>query len=676
MNRFILLSGLIILVFLASLSLAGIPKLINYQGMLTGSDGKTPVPDENYNLTFKIYGSLAGTDSLWREYHPNVPVTNGLFNIILGSITTLNLAFDTDYWLGVKVGTDSELSPRIRLTSVAYAYRAQKADTANYAQAGGSGDNDWAVNTTDGILITGGAWGIARYGNTLYGNADSTHVNLGVACITGHSGFNYKYCTVGGGLQNTASADYATVAGGALNTANNFCGTVGGGGNNTASGSEATVGGGMLNTASGFESTVGGGGNDTSKAFYAGVFSGYSNLAGDGTGDTAAFVGGGYDNAATAKYTTVSGGKQNTATNEGATVGGGYNNTAGPGGATTVGGGMDNTAASNLATVGGGSGNTAGSALSTVGGGEDNSAMANYATVGGGVNNTASGEKSTVGGGNRNTASYPGATVAGGDSNSATQGGATVGGGYNNHATAWRSTVAGGAENNAVSDFSTIGGGYGNKAGKGTSWHASTVCGGWANINEGEYSVIPGGRSDTLTSGAPYSMAFGYGVYVADSSRIVFFDSTSPGRLGINRYDRDGGINYPIHVGTSTANGNGAYLSFDGQWHDASSKTFKTDFQPLDGEKILTEISNLPLESWRYKGTPGRHIGPYAEDFVQAFDVGTVREDGTHENKYLAPSDVAGVALLGVKELARQNQELKQIIEELRQRIAELEKTK
>jgi hypothetical protein len=133
MNRFIFILGLIILVFLASLSLAGIPKMINYQGMLTKSDGKTPVDDGNYNLTFKIYGSLAGTDSLWREYHPNVPVTNGLFNIILGSITTLNLAFNTDYWLGIRVGSDPELSPRIRLTSVGYAYRAVNADTASVA---------------------------------------------------------------------------------------------------------------------------------------------------------------------------------------------------------------------------------------------------------------------------------------------------------------------------------------------------------------------------------------------------------------------------------------------------------------------------------------------------------------------------------------------------------------
>jgi parallel beta-helix repeat protein len=42
----------------------------------------------------------------------------------------INLPFDATYWLGIKVGTDPELSPRITLTSVGYAYRAQTADTA------------------------------------------------------------------------------------------------------------------------------------------------------------------------------------------------------------------------------------------------------------------------------------------------------------------------------------------------------------------------------------------------------------------------------------------------------------------------------------------------------------------------------------------------------------------
>jgi hypothetical protein len=153
MNRIMFISVLIILVFLASLCEAGIPKLINYQGMLTQSDGTTPVPNGNYNLTFKIYGSLSGTDSLWREYHSNVSVTNGLFNVILGSVTTLNLAFNTDYWLGIRVGNDPELSPRIRLTSVGYAYRASVADSAVASPPPSTGGG-WTDDGTNVRLTT------------------------------------------------------------------------------------------------------------------------------------------------------------------------------------------------------------------------------------------------------------------------------------------------------------------------------------------------------------------------------------------------------------------------------------------------------------------------------------------------------------------------------------------
>jgi hypothetical protein len=130
MNRFIFISVLIILVSLASLSLAGIPKMINYQGMLTGPDGKTPVNNGNYAILFSIYNTSSGGSSLWSHTY-NVSVTNGLFNAILGdSSAPINLPFDTTYWLGIKVGADLELSPRIRLTSVGYAYRSMVGDSA------------------------------------------------------------------------------------------------------------------------------------------------------------------------------------------------------------------------------------------------------------------------------------------------------------------------------------------------------------------------------------------------------------------------------------------------------------------------------------------------------------------------------------------------------------------
>lgn len=175
-------------------------------------------------------------------------------------------------------------------------------------------------------------------------------------------------------------------------------------------------------------------------------------------------------------------------------------------------------------------------------------------------------------------------------------------------------------------------------------------------------------------------MAFGYNVYVNSSYRVVFFESVHPGRMGINRDDRDGGISHPIHVGTNVSNGNGAYLTSGGAWMGGSSRSFKENFQSLDSRELLAKISDLSVEAWQYRDSDERHIGPVSEDFVEAFDVGTVRSDGNRDNQYLSPGDVAGVALAGVKELvlkneelAQQNQELKKIVEDLKQRINRLE---
>jgi hypothetical protein len=177
--------------------------------------------------------------------------------------------------------------------------------------ATGTGDKDWTfhiTDTADTTLMTGGEWGITRYGNTLYGNADSTHVNLGVASITGKAGYNYKYCTVGGGEDNTASDAHATVGGGRQNIASSQYATVGGGWGNTASANNSTVGGGYGNIASYLYTTVGGG---------------YENTA----GHNYATVGGGIRNKASYLYATVGGGSGNLAHGYYATVGGGSHDT-------------------------------------------------------------------------------------------------------------------------------------------------------------------------------------------------------------------------------------------------------------------------------------------------------------------------------------------------------------
>jgi hypothetical protein len=452
--------------------------------------------------------------------------------------------------------------------------------------------------------------------------------------------------TIGPG--HTSTGTNAFVAG-HYNTVQNFASTVGGGSSNWATEMYSTVSGGDNNNASGIGSTIGGGeGNSASKVY--------------------STVGGGYQNTVDGDSATISGGSRNSATGNNSTIGGGTGNEAsfvgvGPppdplGGWSTVGGGRENRALGDYSTISGGRGNTAAAGwtamyggYSTVAGGQDNHAFAMHSTVSGGQLDFALAPYATVGGGYMNAAGV--GLLANPDSGT----GATVAGRYGNRAAGYYSTISGG-ESNAAS-----------------GWH-STVSGGTNNDNAGSYSAIPGGDNGTLTSNAHHSLVFGRDVYVNAAYRVVFFDSVYSGRLGINRDHRNvGGIAHPIHVGTDGTNGNGAHLTAGGSWQNGSSRSFKEDFQSLSRDELLAKIAGLPVQAWQYKGTDERHIGPVSEDFVDAFDVGVMKEHGLRDNKYLCPGDVAGVALAGVKELIQENQELKQIIDDFRQRIVELEKT-
>jgi hypothetical protein len=109
---------MLLLIFLSGAGLSQIPQTMSYQGVLRDGSGVI-VPNDDYNLTLRIYNTSSGGTALWTEAQ-SVTVTDGIFNVILGSVQPLNLAFDIPYWLGITVGTGSELSPRIQLTSAAY----------------------------------------------------------------------------------------------------------------------------------------------------------------------------------------------------------------------------------------------------------------------------------------------------------------------------------------------------------------------------------------------------------------------------------------------------------------------------------------------------------------------------------------------------------------------------
>ncbi len=124
---------------------AQVPQTLSYQGVLRDSGGP-PVPDDDYLITFKIYDIASGGTALWTEPQ-TLPVSDGILNATLGSVVTLDLAFDVPYWLGISVGGEAELDPRVELTAAPYALRALHADVAQ--------DSDWETSGNTVYRLTG-----------------------------------------------------------------------------------------------------------------------------------------------------------------------------------------------------------------------------------------------------------------------------------------------------------------------------------------------------------------------------------------------------------------------------------------------------------------------------------------------------------------------------------------
>lgn len=552
------------------------------------------------------------------------------------------------------------------------------------------------TNSGSGSTIAGGASNTIVGGSSFIGAGQLNNANGGLSVIGGgiSNDANSSYSVVGGGSDNTADGQYTTIPGGYNNsTSNNYC-SVGGGGGNTAAGDASTISGGYSNSTSGNYSAVGGGTNNKALGQTSFIGGGLNNVV---DGDWSAILGGMGDtitSAATRSYLFGIGSKLTQPSTfmvdmphiRFGTESTGYEFPTSDGSADQV---MTTDGSGQLSWTSSPAGNWTvtdsvlytddywGLARGNAGNvlyGDSANTMVNfgvacttgvspgtrmYNVVSGGYGNKATNNFSTIGGGYKNnTGNAEYQTISGGQENSTSNYNSTVGGGYKNSCNGSMGVIAGGQEN-------FIQGG-----------DAATICGGKSNRNYGDYSVIAGGEGDTISSYADYSLAFGKGVYLDQSYRVAFFDSVAWGKLTLNRDDRTSLPVGAIQAGpiSGGGGGGGAYLSLFGTWTDASSISFKDNITTYDRTDLFRKISSMPVEFWQYRNSDERHIGPMAEDFSAAFDVGIIGEtDGQRENQYLAASDVAGVALAGVKELIQENKELKAIIAQLEERISKIE---
>ncbi|NQU16474.1 MAG: hypothetical protein HQ564_00285 [Candidatus Saganbacteria bacterium] len=154
MKKIIFVLGLIFL--LSTISIAAIPEQISIQGKLLDTSGKPLSSTQSVTFTLK---KKDGT-SVYSDTVSSLKLDkNGVFNVILGKDTKAFptiVDFKNQYWLGIKVGSDPELTPLQPLTSSPYALTAKRV----------FGDFVWAHNK-NGIALAAsndsGAFPVANF---------------------------------------------------------------------------------------------------------------------------------------------------------------------------------------------------------------------------------------------------------------------------------------------------------------------------------------------------------------------------------------------------------------------------------------------------------------------------------------------------------------------------------
>lgn len=81
-----------------------------------------------------------------------------------------------------------------------------------------------------------------------------------------------------------------------------------------------------------------------------------------------------------------------------------------------------------------------------------------------------------------------------------------------------------------------------------------------------------------------------------------------------------------------------------------SDRGLKEGFEPVDGEVIANQVAALPVERWRYKNEVRGFMGPMAQDFAQAFDLG--------DGRMIAFADAQGVLFAAVGWAVRKIREM------------------
>ena len=160
--------------------------------------------------------------------------------------------------------------------------------------------------------------------------------------------------------------------------------------------------------------------------------------------------------------------------------------------------------------------------------------------------------------------------------------------------------------------------------------------GGYKNSAEGDYSFVAGYKA--VDAGNDYSFVWG-----------GFDEGTSAGVDTFNVWSL-GGI----------------YLN--GSVHASSDRNMKKGFDEINPQEVLNKVVNMEITTWRFKSEKDSitHIGPVAQDFMEAFGYGV---DDTH----ITSTDADGVALAVIQGLNLKLEEKQTEIDQLNDRLKAFE---
>jgi hypothetical protein len=186
----------------------------------------------------------------------------------------------------------------------------------------------------------------------------------------------------------------------------------------------------------------------------------------------------------------------------------------------------------------------------------------------------------------------------------------------------------------------------------------------------GYYSVADGDNSTAMGYYGSTNGMKGSFVYAdqTGTGANVMTNNTAPNQFMVKA---SGGT---IFYSNSTSTAGVSLAAGSGSWSTLSDKNKKEHFKKVNGEEVLTKIAGMEINSWNYKAqSPSiRHIGPFAQDFYKAFNLGEAETT-------ISMVDIEGINLLALQTLITRTQLLKEKIaeiEKLNASLAELKEQK